>query len=159
MSKASDWLKEVKAVVDKGRDVAPEISSNLSIHLGSYETVLDILNRDPEEVTKVMNLLASVTGSQPMPTPTIAPVDAPVPTEPTEIDPLVALAVGQTPSGLGGDTPASNAALSNWIQSNNIDTGNYEAPDVKAAGMRSSGSAGERAQGAGNPQKLSRRVE
>lgn len=159
MSKASDWLKEVKAVVDKGRDVAPEISNNLSLHLGSYETVLEILNRDPEEVTKVMNLLASVTGSQPMPTPMPVSVDAPVPSEPTEIDPLVALAVGQTPSGLGGDTPASNAALSNWIQSNNIDTSNYEAPDVKATGMRSSGSAGERAQGAGNPQKLSRRVE
>tara|TARA_R110000803_G_scaffold189392_1_gene251877 strand:+ start:577 stop:1056 length:480 start_codon:yes stop_codon:yes gene_type:complete len=159
MSKASDWLKEVKEVVEEGRDIAPEISNNLSIHLGSYETVLEILNRDPEEVTKVMNLLASVTGSQPMPTPTIAPVAAPVPSQPSEIDPLVALAVGQTPSGLGGDTPASNAALSNWIQTNNIDTNNYDEADLKATGMRSSGSAGERAQGAGNPQKLSRRVE
>lgn len=159
MSKASDWLKEVKAAVEKGRDVAPEISNNLSLHLGSYETVLEILNRDPEEVTKVMNLLASVTGSKPIPTPTSAPVAAPVPTEPTEMDPLVALATGQTPSGLGGDTPASNAALNTWIQSNNIDTSTYEAPDLRSTGMRSTGDAGQKAAGFGNPQKLSRRVE
>ena len=159
MSEASDWLKEVKEAVEKGRDVAPEISNNLSTHLSSYETVLEILSRSPEEVTKVVSLLTSVVQGQTAPTPTPVPVDAPAPTEPTEIDPLVALAVGQTPSGLGGDTPASNAALSNWIQNNNIDTSNYDEADLKSPGMRSSGSGGERAQGAGNPQKLTRRVE
>ena len=72
MSEASDWLQEVKAVVEKGSVIAPEISSNLSTHLNSYETVLEILNRPPEEVTKVMNLLTSVTGNQVTPTPNLS---------------------------------------------------------------------------------------
>ena len=159
MREASDGLKEGKEVVEKGRGVAPEISENLSTHLSSYETVLEILSRSPEEVTKVVSLLTSVVQGQTAPTPTIAPVGAPVPTESTEIDPLVALAVGQTPSGLGGDTPASSAALSNWIQNNNIDTSNYDEADLKSSGMRKSANLGEKSPGGGSPQKLIRTVE
>jgi hypothetical protein len=160
MSEASEWLQEVKAVVEKGSLVAPEISSNLSTHLNSYETVLEILNRPPDEVTKVMSLLASVTDSQPVPTPQPAPVAPPAPSEPQEMDPLVAQAIGSTPAGLGGGgNEAPPAALSNWMATSGVNAGTYDEADMKSSGMRKSASLGEKSPGGGSPQKLIRTVE
>ena len=160
MSKASDWLQEVKAVVEKGSVIAPEISSNLSTHLNSYETVLEILNRPPEEVSKVVSLLASVTGSQPVPTPELPPVTPPPTPEPQEMDPLVAQAIGSTPAGLGGGgNDAPPAALSNWMANSGVSQGTYDEADVKSSGMRKSADLGEKSPGGGSPQKLTRVVE
>jgi hypothetical protein len=160
MSKASDWLQEVKAVVEKGSVIAPEISSNLSTHLNSYETVLEILSRPPEEVTKVIDLLTSVTGTQPVPTPQPAPVEPPEPSEPQEMDPLVAQAMGSSPAGLGGGgNEAPSAALANWMATSGVSSGTYDEADVKSGGMRKSGTAGDKSPGGGSPQKLTRVVE
>ena len=160
MSEASDWLQEVKAVVEKGSLIAPEISSNLSTHLNSYETVLEILNRDPEEVTKVMNLLAGVTGSQPIPMPQPVAVEPPAAPEPREMDPLVAQAIGSSPAGLGGGgNEAPPAALSNWMATSGVNAGTYDEADMKSSGMRKSANIGEKSPGGGSPQKLIRTVE
>ena len=160
MSEASDWLQEVKAVVEKGSVIAPEISSNLSTHLSSYETVLEILSRPPEEVSKVVSLLASVTGSQPVPTPQPEAVTPPPAPEPQEIDPLVAQAIGSTPAGLGGGgNDAPPAALSNWMANSGVSQGTYDDADMKSSGMRKSADLGDKSPGGGSPQKLTRVVE
>ena len=160
MSEASDWLQEVKAVVEKGSVIAPEISSNLSTHLSSYETVLEILSRPPEEVSKVVSLLASVTGSQPVPTPQPEAVTPPPAPEPQEIDPLVAQAIGSTPAGLGGGgNEAAPAALSNWMATSGVNAGTYDEADMKSSGMRKSADFGEKSPGGGSPQRLTRTVE
>ena len=160
MSEASNWLQEVKAVVEKGSLIAPEISSNLSTHLNSYETVLEILNRPPEEVTKVISLLTSVTGSQPAPTPQPEAVTPPPAPEPQEMDPLVAQAVGSTPAGLGGGgNDAPPAALANWMATSGVSQGTYDEADMKSSGMRKSANLGEKSPGGGSPQKLTRTVE
>jgi hypothetical protein len=81
---SKDWLAAVRDVVDAGKEVAPEISKNLSQHLDSYETLIEILDRSPEEVTKMMGLLSSLTGTQPvqaMPVP-----QQPVPTPQVQVD-------------------------------------------------------------------------
>tara|TARA_R100000008_G_C3493779_1_gene120065 strand:+ start:104 stop:586 length:483 start_codon:yes stop_codon:yes gene_type:complete len=160
MSEASDWLQEVKAVVEKGSVIAPEISSNLSTHLNSYETVLEILSRPPEEVSKVVSLLTSVTGSQPVPTPQPEAVTPPPAPEPQEIDPLVAQAIGSTPAGLGGGgNDAPPAALQNWMQTSGVSQGTYDDADMKSSGMRKSANLGDKSPGGGSPQKLTRVVE
>ena len=162
MSDASNWLQEVKAVVEKGSVIAPEISSNLSTHLNSYETVLEILSRPPEEVTKVISLLTSVTGTQPVPTPQPEAVTPPPAPEPQEMDPLVAQAMGSSPSGLGGSgneaTPP--AALANWMATSGVSPGTYDEADMKSGGMKkSSGSGEQKSPGGGSPQRLTRTVE
>ena len=160
MSDASNWLQEVKAVVEKGSVIAPEISSNLSTHLNSYETVLEILSRPPEEVTKVISLLTSVTGTQPVPTPQPEAVTPPPAPEPQEMDPLVAQAIGSTPAGLGGGgNEAAPAALANWMANSGVSQGTYDEADMKSSGMRKSANLGEKSPGGGSPQKLIRTVE
>jgi len=160
MSEASDWLQEVKAVVEKGSVIAPEISSNLSTHLNSYETVLEILSRPPEEVSKVVSLLTSVTGSQPVPTPQPEAVTPPPAPEPQEMDPLVAQAIGSTPAGLGGGgNDAPPAALQNWMATSGVNAGTYDDADMKSSGMRKSANLGDKSPGGGSPQKLTRVVE
>ena len=163
MSEATDWLKDVQAVVSEGAKVAPIISANLLIHLESYETVLEILARPPEEVTKVMALLGSVTSGQAVSPP---PVEVVVPLTPSqdpvqgEPDPLVAQAMGSMPAGLGGGgTEGPSAALSNWIATSGVSTGNYDEADMRSSGMQKSGAGGTPLQSGGNPQKLTRRVE
>ena len=162
MSEATDWLKDVQEVVAKGQDISPVISTNLLIHLESYETVLEILSRSPEEVTKVMALLGSVTGTQAVSPP---PVEVVMPLTPSqdpvqgEADPLVAQAIGSMPAGLGGGNEGPSAALSNWMATSGVSTGSYDEADMRSSGMQKSGDGGNKASGGGSPQKLTRIVE
>jgi hypothetical protein len=159
MSKATDWLKDVQEVVARGQDIAPVISTNLLTHLESYETVLEILSRPPEEVTKVMALLGSVTSGQAVSPP---PVEVVVPLTPSQEppDPLVAQAMGSMPAGLGGGgTEGPSPALTNWMANSGVNTGSYDEADMRSSGMQKSGDGGNRPSGGGSPQKLTRIVE
>jgi hypothetical protein len=163
MSEATDWLKDVQEVVAKGQDIAPVISTNLLTHLESYETVLEILSRPPEEVTKVMALLGSVTSGQAVSPP---PVEVVVPLTPSqeppqeEPDPLVAQATGIMPAGLGGGgTEGPSPALTNWMANSGVNTGSYDEADMRSSGMQKSGDGGNKSSGLGSPQKLTRIVE
>ena len=163
MSEATDWLKDVQAVVSEGAKVAPIISANLLIHLESYETVLEILARPPEEVTKVMALLGSVTSGQavsPPPVEVVAPLTPSQEPPQGEPDPLVAQAMGAMPAGLGGGgTEGPSPALTNWMANSGVNAGSYDEADMRSGGMKKSGVGGTPLQGGGSPQKLTRRVE
>ena len=163
MSEATDWLKDVQEVVAKGQDISPVISTNLLIHLESYETVLEILSRPPEEVTKVMALLGSVTSGQavsPPPVEVIAPLTPSQEAPQGEPDPLVAQAMGIMPAGLGGGgNEGPSPALSNWMANSGVSPGSYDEADMRSSGMQKSGDGGNKSPGGGSPQKLTRIVE
>lgn len=163
MSEATDWLKDVQEVVARGQDISPVISTNLLIHLESYETVLEILARPPEEVTKVMALLGSVTSGQavsPPPVEVVAPLTPSQEPPQGEPDPLVAQVMGAMPAGLGGGgNEGPSPALANWMANSGVSTGSYDEADVRSGGMQKSGAGGTPVQGGGSPQKLTRTVE
>jgi len=161
MSEATDWLKDVQEVVAKGQDIAPVISTNLLTHLESYETVLDILSRPPEEVTRVMALLGNVTSGQAVPPPPVEVVVPPTPSEePVEVDPLVSQVMGSMPAGLGGGgNEGPSPALSNWMANSGVSAGSYDEADMRSSGMQKSGDGGNKSPGGGSPQKLTRIVE
>ena len=163
MSEATDWLKDVQEVVAKGQDISPVISTNLLIHLESYETVLEILSRPPEEVTKVMALLGSVTSGQavsPPPVEVVAPLTPSQEAPQGEPDPLVAQVMGTMPAGLGGGgNEGPSPALSNWMANSGVSPGSYDEADMRSSGMQKSGDGGNKSPGGGSPQKLTRTVE
>lgn len=163
MSEATDWLKDVQEVVARGQDIAPVISTNLLTHLESYETVLEILSRPPEEVTKVMALLGSVTSGQavsPPPVEVVAPLTSPEEPPQGEPDPLVAQVMGTMPAGLGGGgNEGPSPALSNWMANSGVSPGSYDEADMRSSGMQKSGDGGNKSPGGGSPQKLTRIVE
>ena len=151
MSEATDWLKDVQEVVARGQDISPVISTNLLIHLESYETVLEILARPPEEVTKVM---------APPPVEVVAPLTPSQEPPQGEPDPLVAQVMGAMPAGLGGGgNEGPSPALANWMANSGVSTGSYDEADVRSGGMQKSGAGGTPVQGGGSPQKLTRTVE